>query len=412
MKRLFKRALAALMAVALIAGLTGTAFAAFGPDRPTRVWTPQENGFDHITFNSYTNVGNGIGDERDFLRGVQVGRDSSWSDPVNNVSQGAEVEAKIYIHNDADPLLNTQPDGQGGFKGIARNVTVRVAVPTGSKQTQDATAYISADNAQPGTIYDTLTMSGANNGFFELEYVPGSAKLHKGGTTSALSDNLVTSGVNLGNQNGCFEFVQEVTFRMKVKMPNYSISKQVGIPGQTANDWKESVSAKQGDTVSWLITFKNTGTTELKHVKIVDEVPAGLTVVPGTVKLTNGNYPNGYVYPNSAIQANGRQVNVDIGNYNPNIGAYVSFRTTINKETGQAACTAKSIVNKAFATPEGYGAISDTANLSVVPEQCKPTTPPKELPNTGAGDVVGIFVATTIAGAVAHRYFYGRKFNV
>lgn len=200
-KHLPKRILSVFLALVIVAGLSSTAFAAFGPSRATKEWNPNVAGFDYVTFNSFTGVGNGIGDERDFMRGVQVGRDSVWSDPVNNVTQGAEVEAKIYIHNNADKRLNDQP----GNPGIARNVKVRVALPQGTKQVQEATSYISADNAQPKEIYDTLGMTGANNGFFAVEYVPGSAKLHKNGTTTALSDNLVTSGVNIGDIKGCFE---------------------------------------------------------------------------------------------------------------------------------------------------------------------------------------------------------------
>jgi len=40
-----------------------------------------------------------------------------------------------------------------------------------------------------------------------------------------------------------------------------------------------------------------------------------------------------------------------------------------------------------------------------------PTTPstPSELPNTGAGDIIGFFSATTIAGGLLHRFFLRRK---
>ena len=415
-KRLFSKRLAAAVAtVLLVGGITGTTLATFGPDRPTKVWSSGVAGFDHVTFNSFTNVGNGIGDERDFFRGVQVGRDSVWSDPVNDVAQQAEVEGKIYIHNGADGSLNTVPDGNGGFKGIAKNVKVKVTIPTGSNKTQDVTAFISADNAQPQMVFDTLTMTGANGGYFELAYEPGTAKLHKqdGSSTTltaAQEQALTSDGYNIGDQEGCFEFVQEITFRMKVNMPRYTIKKQVTLPGST--NWGETQNANPGDTVSWLITFQNTGYTTLRSVNIVDEVPAGLTVVPGTVKLTNGNYPNGYVYPDSAIQMNGRQVNVNAGDYNRDGIAYVSFRTKI-ADAAQLTCGLNTFTNKAFATPQGYGAIWDTA-VATTTRTCATTTTttpqqPKALPNTGAGDVAGLFGATTALGAVAHSI--RRRFN-
>ncbi|MDB5163951.1 MAG: exported protein of unknown function [Candidatus Saccharibacteria bacterium] len=416
-KHLPKQAVAVLSAIVIMVGLSSPAMAAFGPDRPTKAWSPTVSGFDHVTFNSFTGVGNGVGDERDFMRGIQVGRDSTWTDPVKNVSQDAEVEAKIYIHNNADATLNDAP----GNPGVAKNVTVRVALPSGAKQTQEATAFIKADNAQPGTVTDTLTMTGANNGFFQLAYENGTAQVHdQSGHVTALTaaqeQALTGTGWNMGDQKGCFAFVKEITFKMRVQMPEHSISKQVALPGQTAKDWTEKVNVKQGDTVSWLVTFRNAGKTELDHIKIVDDIPVGLTVVPGTVKLTNGNYPNGYVYADKdVVQANGRQLNIDIGNYLPGGAAYISYRTTIDK-TAEPVCKPMALVNKAFATPAGYGAVWDVAEADVAAQSCA-TTPPAtpvtttSLPNTGAGNVVAIFAATTAAGAVAYRWFVGRRLS-
>ena len=501
MKTVFKRLLAGAMSVLVIAGLSTTVFAGFGPDRPTKAWSPNVDGFDHVTFNSFTGVPNGIGDERDFLRGYQVGRDNKWTDPVQNVTQGAEVEAKVYIHNGADARLNDKP----GQPGVAKNVKVRVAVPKGVAKSQQAKAYISADNAKPGTIDDSLDLTGANGGFFELAYVPGSAKLHRGGAVTALNDSLVTTGVNLGDQKGCFDFVEEVTFRVKVNMPNYSISKKVRSEGGGSRDWKENVSVDNGKNVDWAVTFTNTGATDLKHVKVVDQVPVGLTVVPGSVKLFNSTYPSGFTYPDSAIQSNGRQVNVDIGNYFVKADAVVMFKTKATP--APEACGTPHLVNKAYSTPEGFGAIWDDASVdvktgreckgstfsckalqvdtlggrkiraNVTPamtgkakvklytyefgdgstkvvtdknsreheyakdgtytvkasvvftvdgkdqtatsvtctktvsfESGKPVTPTTELPNTGAGDIFGIFAATSVAGTVAHKLFWTRRF--
>jgi uncharacterized repeat protein (TIGR01451 family) len=420
-KRLPKKVTSVLMTLVLIAGITSTAIAAFGPSRPTKAWNPNIDGFDHVTFNSFTGVPNGIGDERDFMRGVQVGRDSVWSDPVKNVTQDAEVEAKIYIHNGADARLNDLP----GSPGIARNVRVRVALPNGVKQTQQATAYISADNAQPREVFDTLDITGANNGFFSLEYVPGSAKLHRNNAATPLSDSLVTTGVNIGDQRGCFETVEEITYRMKVKMPQYMVNKFVRFEGQTKNDWKKHLTVKPGQVVEWKVEFDNIGRTLLNDVIILDQVPANTTVVPGSVKLVDGNFPNGYVYKdNEAIQNNGTQINVNIGNVNPGINSVILFKTKVNS-TQELECGSHKLINTGFATPKGFTTVKDTAEVDVVGEKkdCVPPTPTPQpqpgqpqpsqpsLPVTGAGDIVGIFAATTIAGAVAYRFVWLRRFG-
>lgn len=355
-----KKALTVVAGVLVSASIIGAAVAGFGPDRPTKAWSADVEGFQYVTFNSFTGVPN-IGDERDFLRGVSVGRDGSWIDPVASVEQSTEVEAKIYIHNNADARLNDA----AGQPGVAKNVTVKVELPSGSSQAQDIKAIIDADNANEENYFDTLSLTGANAGFFELEYVAGSAKLHNDGVVTALSDSIVTTGVNLGDQKGCFDDVQEVTFRVKVKMPHYTVQKSVRLDGQTSKDWKESVDVTRGQKVDWAIEFKNIGQTQLNNVKIVDEIPPFMTVVPGSVKLINGTYPAGFVYPDTAIQANGKQVNVDIGSYTPNSNAYVVFKTTIN-DAEEISCGTHKLVNIAYATPNGYGSINDGAEVYVV----------------------------------------------
>lgn len=365
LKRLPSKLFAAVATVAILAGVASSALAGFGPDRPTRQWTEAENGFDYVTFNSYTGVPLGIGDERNFVRGVQVGRDSTWSDPVNNVNNDAEVEVKMYVHNNANPNLNDAP----GNPGVAKNVTVRAALPTGSAQAQQITGYIKADNAQPGEIFDTLDMTGSNSGFFEIAYVPGSAKMfnHETGQTTALADTLVTTGVNIGDQKGCFQYLREVTFRVKVKMPSWATEKVARINGEDATKWRKAVNAKAGDKVDFRIWFKNAGTTQLNNVAVADQLPKFMTVVPGTVKLYNNNYPspNGYTYPDSAIQKDGTQVNVNIGSYVAGADAYVVFTAQV-ENNNTLKCGVHQLVNLVSTTPEGYGAASDKAYINIV----------------------------------------------
>lgn len=370
LKRMPKAAFAAVATLALVAGVASQAIAGFGPDRPTKQWTAAENGFDYVTFNSYTDVP-GVGDEREFFNGVQVGRDNTWSDPVVGVEQGAEVEMKIYVHNNADPLLNDA----AGNPGVAKNVTVKAELPTGSAQAHQATATISADNAQPGSVFDTLDLTGANAGFFELDYVEGSAKMynHENGQTTGLSDTLVTTGVNIGDQKGCFKYVREITFRVKVKMPRYQIQKNVRNHGEDVSRWRDVANTKIGEKVEWEIWFKNSGQTPLKGVKIVDNLPPYVTVVPGSIMLYKGQ--NSMNVPDTAIQNNGKQLNINVGDYNPGDDSYLVFATTTDNNE-KIRCGVHQLQNVAYATPDDYGAINDSARINVVNE--KPCDEPEK----------------------------------
>lgn len=369
-----------VLAVGAVMALTGIALPAMtkagsGPTRETKAYYDGVKGFDHVTFNSFTGVP-GIGDERQFFNGRYADAGSVYSDPMPEVKDGDVLTLQVYVHNNADDSLNASG------AGIARNTKVRVALPTGIQKSQQATAYITADNAKPTQVYDTLDFGAANGGSFQLEYVAGSARLKGNYVDTKLSDSVVTTGAPIGtraadgNLEGCFKQMVYVTIQVKVEMPRYSISKQVRMSGQTSKDWTENKSVKGGDTTQWLVTFKNTGSTPLTAVNVVDKVPAGVTVVPNTVKLINGNYPNGYVYGSNAIQDNGRTINIKIGDYNPDAAgiAYVIYDTTINKPAADV-CTAQTLINKAYATPYGFGAIWDDASVTVAGNQCQPKTP-------------------------------------
>lgn len=509
--RLPKKMLAGVAFVAAIIGIV-TATTAWSPDRPTYTY---QSPAPYVTFNSITNNPN-YGDERTFFDAKSAANTSTGGFVNNANTEGAdEMLLRVYVHNNAADNLNTVPDGNGGFKGIAKNTKVRIQLPTAAAANLRANAYISADNAQPQIVSDEVDFSGS--GAFSLEYVPGSARAYNnavpGGMT--LSDSIVTTGAPIGYEAangtlpGCFQYANIVTIKVKVKKPAYSVQKSVRLEGQTSADWKESVKQEAGKNVDWRIEFKNNGSTQLKDVKVVDEVPAGLAIVPGSVKLYNTSNPSGYTYPDSAIQASGRQINVNIGTYNPAAGAFVTFKTKV-PEAKDLKCGVNKYLNLAYATPEGSGTVSDGADVTVekkcentptyvcetlkiekttgrevkvsefktsqangatfknvvinwgdnttplttnnavgqkhtyaadgtytviatatftvngadkttTSEACKatvsfgttPTTPttPGKLPNTGAGDVVGIFTAVTVAGAVAHRYFLGRQYS-
>lgn len=366
-----KKLIAVFIAFAVVVGVGIAAQAAFGPDRPTYTMAVPA---DHVTFNSITD--NPVaGDERAFMKGAKPGA-SGFTDPVTGVVDGEEVTVEMYVHNNAASNLNLK----------ATNTTVRVALPTGSKQTQTLTGYVSADNATPKTVSDTLDITGANNGFMEIAYVPGSASFKNNKGTFPLSDSIVTTGTQVGYDSmngvvpGCTEFSGWVTMRVKINMPHYVVQKSARLAGEGADKWRESVNAKLGDTVEWRIEVRNIGSTTLNNIVVLDELPPYMTAEAGTVKLINGNYPstNPYVYPDSAIQQKDGKVyvNVDAGSYLPNSNGFVRFSSKIIADP-KISCDNQKLTNKAYATPKGYGTVSSYAYVIVVNDNpCdKPSTP-------------------------------------
>ncbi len=471
-----------------IIGLGVAVQAAFGPSRPTYTW---EQPADHITFNSITNNPT-EGDERAFLTASSPG--AEYKDPVNDLQAGDELALKVYYHNNAAASLGK----------IATNTAVRIAMPTGSGTSRQVTAYISADNATPQIVFDTVDLALANGAPFELEYVAGSAKLQNEVfvTGTSLPDSIIAGGALIGYDSlngkvpGCSQYSGWVTLRLKVKTPQYTISKKARLAGEGTDAWRETVNAQAGDTVEWRIDITNTGGTTLKNVIVSDLLPANMNAEKGSVKLIDSNFPpsNPYVYPDSAISiVNGKyQVNVTIGDYPAGSNAVVTFKSKVESDKSVFSCGENRLTNAAYATPQGYGSIVDEAYVTVTKDCGQPvyrcdalsvtklsgrqikadvaitanngaslttitysfgdgstdlvttnstvnytyakdgtftikavpsfkignqvfTAPsnncakqvvfgtPKEIPNTGAGSMLGIFAGTSVLGAIAYR---------
>ncbi len=372
MKKLFsrlpKKMIVSVATVSAIVGIASIA-GAWSPERPTYTI---ENPADHVTFNSITNNPN-YGDERTFfdVKDATNTAQGGFVDRQNVSTSSDELLLRVYVHNNAASSLNASGEG------IARNTQVRIHLPTATDDALRANAYISADNATPAVVSDTVDFVGSSD--FSLEYVPGSAVAYTNAVPSGmpLNDSIVTTGAHIGydqangNYPGCFEYTSIVTIKVKVVKPSYKVEKSVRLEGQTSNDWKENVTVDPGTNVEWRVAFTNTGTTQLKDVVVLDQVPAGLTVVPGSVKLYNSNNPNGYTYPDSAVQNNGRQVNVNIGTYNPGSNAFVLFKTK-TPSAEELECGKKSYMNIAYATPKDSGTVNDGASVKVdTKEDCE-----------------------------------------
>lgn len=412
------RRTALVVTAGMVMALSGTAFADWGPTRGLYDYNDpaqRVGSMNGPVLNSFINTPS-YGDERNFTRVSPAGT-SQWAETANNVQAGQEVEFRVYVHNNANQSTNgSNLDGPG----VALDTRVRFAIPTGQANGIDVGGYISASNGKNKDggamtqVYDTATVRNDAKAF-SLDYVEGSARLYNNGAFSAgmqLPDSIVTaSGAQIGwnaldgRLPGCFEFDAVVIIKAKVIAPALEVKKTVSkVAAPTPAQVSESVTAKLGDTITWRIDFKNTGSDAVNAVTIRDSLPAGLTLVPGSITWLDSNHPNGETLQDTALGSGG----VNVGTYSANSNGVIRFRTTINKDFKE--CEIKNVaIGRATNVPD----TSDDAKVMI--ENCQPTKPvtatTTRLPRTGAGDAMGIVAATTIAGALAHRFVYSRKYS-
>jgi uncharacterized repeat protein (TIGR01451 family) len=382
---------AALIAVLVAAVVVPATLLAWGPGRPTFT---EQNPASYITFNSITD--NSVyGDERLFAT-IKDASDynGSWKDEVV-AEPGKEYVVRMYVHNNAAKELNL----------VAKNVRASAAISKETGKENFISAFISADNANPQKIWDDVKLTSNKN--FNLVYVPGSATWHNNGVGSApegakLSDNIVTStGALLGHtalngeMPGCYEYSGFVYFRVKpqfAEQPNYTIEKKVSKHG--ANKWVENYEAKPGETVDYLINYKNTGDSQLDNVVIKDMLPNHIKYVKGSSVLGNSHHPNG-IKTDDGVTVKG----LNVGSYKPGANAWIIFSAKVAGKD-KLPCGKTNLNNVARVTVnDSYK--EDNAHV-IVKRVCQPgEKPPTELPKTGVDSGIIAIAGMGISAAGA-----------
>jgi uncharacterized repeat protein (TIGR01451 family) len=430
----------AVFAMIATSVIVPAALLAWGPtDRPTYTVA---NPADHITFNSITDNPD-YGDERNFVR-IKDAADTSagnWQDELT-VQPGKEYLVQMYVHNNAATSLNL----------VAQNTRVMATVPTTTGTKVQIDGFISADNATPNKIWDQAVFNSSQN--FNLAYVAGSATYYNnvfGKTGAKLSDSIVTNQGALvgydkldGKVPGCFQYSGYVSFKVKAQVAqtaNHTVTKEVSKHG--ANQWVENYAAKPGETVDYLIQYKNVGQAQTDNVMISDKLPAGESYVAGSTVLGNTLHPAGLKASDNITGAG-----INIGSYGQNGGAWIIYSAKVADNDSLPTCGDNKLVNTARATTD-YGWKEDTASVNVTKtcetpkkiEVCDmktkqivtidenkfdsklysknvkdcattpvtpttPTTPatPAQLPHTGAGD--GIAAALSLGSIIASVSYY------
>ncbi len=390
-KRSPRKTIVAAITLGILVGLPIVAVAEFYPNRPTFDYNkyvmgangqplsctdPAQAGgrcgsMDGPVFNSFINTPS-YGDERAFLDARRSDQTAagSFKNVLENVTDGSqEVVIRTYVHNNGNQDLN---DAAHGYKSVAKDAKVRIALPTGTAQALRARSYITASNA--AAVEDTVDMTAAQD--FNVEYVPGSATLYNNGPFKngvQMNDSIVTSGAPIGYDAlngtlpGCFDYAAVIQIRIKVhpkKTPAINFTKQVRKQGD--KEWKEEVATKPGDTVEWLLTTTNTGEKDLTNIIARDVLPPHVEQVPGTVKWIDADQ--------NAVQNDKPLFNggLNVGNYAPKSGFYVMFATKVlgDFEPCQIRVRNQGYVKSTETTETG-----DNADVIITRENCKPPTP-------------------------------------
>jgi len=406
--------LTAVLAMIAAAIVIPAALFAWGPSRPTYTI---EHPADHVTFNSITNNPS-HGDERNFVqvRDANAGNET-YADQIS-LTAGHEYVVYVYYHNNAAANLNLNATGS------YVKMEIPAVVDKGSNGTK-AVGYVGATNANPTQVWDDISFSNKTSGDIVLRYVPGSATIHNFGASNGqtMTDSIVTTGASLGYDSlngvvpGCNEYAGYVTFKVKADQPNFTITKQVHKTGVTG--WKETETVNVGDSVDYLVTYKNTGTTDQNDVVINDILPNGVNYIAGTTYVANTTNPNGIKVGDNITKGG-----INIGNYAPGAAAYIKFSAKVQISDSSLVCGLNTLRNTAKAQTKN-GTKEDTADVTVnkecKPKECKPGIPvgdkrcetppvtPPELPKTGASEnIVAIFGLGTLITSIGY-YIASRR---
>lgn len=404
------RMMAIVLPLVLAVMLAVTSWA-YGPERTTYTI---ERPADRITFNSITDNPN-YGDERNFVVAKDAANTGAggWQADELKVQDGKEYLVRMYVHNNAADNLNL----------TAKNTRVSANVPTSYAKSHQIDGFITADNATPNRIWDSVVLKGDKD--FIVSFVGDSARYYNNINPNpgfSLPNSIVTNaGAQVGYESmngdvpGCFEYSGIATFRVKVttrKEADFDLSKKVRVAG--SQEWKDSVNAKIGDKLEYRIGYDNTGQSVQNNVIMRDTPPKGIAFESGSSTLKNATNPDGN---GKAIGNDGlvKESGVNIGNYTPNSNAFVYYSAVVTNE--DLDCGVNRLINTASASTDN-GRKTDTAEVVVTaecqPDECKPGIPegdercddgvvPSELPTTGPAQIVaGIMGVALVSLGVAY----------
>lgn len=412
-KKIFVSALAlAVLGAGVVNVVKNTTVSAWGPERDTYT---NASPAAQAVFNSITDNA-AVGDERDFVRIVEV-REDGERDAYKNeltIRGGHDYEVYIYYHNDASSTYNTV---EQGYAGVARNVKVSAAFPESLKAGErgQVDAIISSERTIVPKVWDEAYVTAEEN--VTLAYISGSAKIFNGGKANGevLATDLFSADGTLIGYNtlngvvyGCDEYSGHIVYRVratKVVEPSSTFEMDKKVSRDGGATWADDVTLAPGEEAEFKIVYKNTGTLTQK-VTVFDtlESGVGMEYVAGTTRIVAGGTER------LVQDATGGKLfdgGVDVGEVKAGETVEVYYKVKM-KAASEFSCGKTVLYNlagvSAQALGEGGVAVGGTATqhdkVRVEVTQEDKTCLPSELPSTGPAELAlaGIVMAGLIVG--------------
>jgi hypothetical protein len=363
-------------------------------------------------FNNVCGVPN-VGNESDFVRIRQNNAGNDKSDLHLNDFTGSTLTAACnsgdkfdlinYVHNDAYPQDN--PDqNPSNPSAVAKNVRENLTAALGTNSQFTFGDTVTADNA--ATVSDTANLD-CNGKQVQLSLVPHTVHIFSvayggsngagawvdltdgtvnGGPTPMGATNAGASSATSGTQWGCWNYLTVVVYEVTTTV--IPPTPQVTPP------------------VCTLLTLESSGS--VARIEGLDFTNGSSTVsgvtTPGTVTGATLQFFNGTSLVNTASLTAAELQNLKsspfVFDFSSNTGTF-KVVGTVNTSLGNTAPvnTCEAVFTKT--TPP----TTPTVVLTSV------TPPPTQLVNTGPGSMVGIFAGASAIGAVAYRWFLGRRLH-
>ena len=409
-----KKIFVSALTLAVLGGLAaGGKVSAWGPERDTYT---NANPAPQAVFNSITDNA-AVGDERDFVRIVEVHEDGTKDAYTNDLTirGGHDYEVYIYYHNNASASYNTVEEN---YKGVARNVKVSAAFPESLKAGEkgQVDAIISADRTLVPKVWDEAYITAEEN--VTLAYITDSAKIFNGGqangsllTTDLFSAEGTLLGYNTlnGVVYGCDEYSGHIVYRIratKVVEPSSTFEMDKKISADGGATWLDDVALEPGKEAEFKIVYKNTGTLTQK-VTVFDtlENGVGMEYVAGSTRIVANGTERLVQDETGGKLFNG---GVEVGEIKPGETAEIYYKVKI-KAASEFSCGKTVLYNLAGVSAQAVnedgtmasGVATQHDKVRVEVNRDDNTCLPSELPSTGPAELVlaGVMAAGLIVGA-------------